>query len=100
MRGPLPCPPVDDYTENEQAKVRAMGREIAAQRVGAGLTQEQLGQRIGLNRKSVTRYESGERDATFGTLVDIADALGISISQLVIGAEERARREASRPTDG
>lgn len=92
---------MDDYTEYEQALVRAMGRRIAAERVSAGLSQEQLAQRVGLSKKSVTRYENGERDAQFLTLVSIARVLGLSsVIELTSAAEEQAKREIASKKQG
>lgn len=96
MLGPLPCPYVDDneYTEYERALVRALGRRIAAERVAAGLTQEELAKRVGIVRKTMVRYENGERDAPFITLIGIARALGLeSVSDLTVAAEAAAKRE-------
>jgi transcriptional regulator with XRE-family HTH domain len=89
---------VDDneYTEYEQALVRALGRRIAAERVAAGLTQEELAKRVGVVRKTMVRYENGERDAPFITLIGIARALGLeSVTDLTLAAEAAAKREVS-----
>jgi len=98
--GPLPCPYVDDneYTEYERALVRALGRRIAAERVAAGLTQAELAKRVGIVRKTMVRYENGERDAPFITLIGIARELGLeSVSDLTVAAETIAKREVPSP---
>ena len=62
---------------------RVLGQRIAETRRAAGLSQEQLADRIGMERRSVQRYESGERDPRFTDLVRIADALGVPLADLV-----------------
>ncbi|MFE7516138.1 helix-turn-helix domain-containing protein [Streptomyces sp. NPDC057540] len=55
-------------------------RELRAE---AGLSQDQLADRVGMERRSIQRYERGERDPRFTDLVLIADALEVSVAQLV-----------------
>jgi len=64
-------------------KRRALGENIARYRRGAGLSQDQLAERIGKERRSVQRYERGERDPSFSDLVLIADNLDVTIAALV-----------------
>lgn len=52
-------------------------------RRAAGLSQDQLADRVGLERRSIQRYESGERDPRFTDLVLIAEALGVTVEVLV-----------------
>ncbi|MER5705976.1 helix-turn-helix transcriptional regulator [Streptomyces sp. NPDC002122] len=64
---------------------RALGENIIRLRREAGLSQDQLADRIGKERRSVQRYERGERDPSFSDLVLIADGLDVSLAQLVGG---------------
>lgn len=89
---------MDDYTNDEQALVHALGRQIAAERVAKGLTQERLASAVGIAKKSLTRYENGERDPQLWVIVRIAEALNIVPSQLMIRAE--ARRDEDRVARG
>lgn len=61
----------------------ALGRRMRELRTAAGLSQDQLADRIGMERRSIQRYERGERDPRFSDLVLIADALGVSVVELV-----------------
>lgn len=85
---------MNEYTEREQALIRALGRQIAAERVAIKMSQEALAERVGISKKSVTRYEQGERDVPFGTLVAMADALGVPVSQLLRSSEARAGQDS------
>ncbi|MGW6395396.1 helix-turn-helix transcriptional regulator [Streptomyces sp. NPDC055103] len=61
----------------------ALGDRLRELRTAAGLSQDQLADRIGMERRSVQRYERGERDPRFTELLLIADALGIPVEELV-----------------
>lgn len=73
---------------------RALGRQIAAERFAQGLSQEQLGDAIGAHKNTVYRYETGDREVTWGAIKKIAAALRMRPSQLLAAAEERAARDA------
>ncbi len=62
---------------------RALGQRIAAYRQAAGLSQDQLADRIGMERRSIQRYEAGERDPRFTDLFLIANALDVPLADLV-----------------
>ncbi|MCY0954727.1 helix-turn-helix transcriptional regulator [Streptomyces sp. H27-S2] len=47
------------------------------------MSQDQLADRIGLERRSIQRYESGEQDPRFTDLLLIATALEVPVTQLV-----------------
>lgn len=91
---------MDAYTNDELALVHALGRQIAAERVAKGLTQEQLASMAGIAKKSLTRYENGERDPQLWAIVKIADALGIIPSQLMVRAEARYTEGKAARGDG
>jgi transcriptional regulator with XRE-family HTH domain len=46
-------------------------------RVKAGLTQEELGEKLGKYKTYVTKYERGERQITVLDLIDIAEMLDV-----------------------
>lgn len=67
-------------TKTIEAAVRNRIREL---RVARGFTQEQLCERAEISIDAVTRIESGSRTPTLSTLVSIAKALGVELSELV-----------------
>lgn len=95
----VPCGSVESTQSRRQAEVEALGSAIRAERNAAGLSLDGLGQRVGIHRNTVSLYELGKMEVPFGTLVDIADALGMSVSQLARSGEERLRREAARSAE-
>lgn len=62
-----------------------LGKRIACARRAAGLTQEELGERIGSPKNSVSEWERGLRQPRIEILVRIADAIGLTVDQLIRG---------------
>lgn len=52
-------------------------------RTASGVSQEELALRAGVDRTFISRLERGERQPTITTLISIADALGVSATDLV-----------------
>lgn len=48
-------------------------------RLAKGWTQKDLAEKMGVKQSLVSRWESGECNYTIDTLIDIADALGLSV---------------------
>ena len=55
---------------------------IRARRIALGLSQAQLAQRAGVSLRQLSRYEAGEQQPVLSAAVMLADALGISLTQL------------------
>lgn len=53
-------------------------------RVKRGLTQEQLAYDSGVDRSVLSGVESGQRGLLYERLFDIADALGVPASELMV----------------
>ena len=65
------------------ARRRAIGDHIRTARLTAGLTQEQVALRIGMDRATYNRIEMGHAAALLDSLIRIADAIGVPLSDLV-----------------
>ena len=52
-------------------------------RRGRGISQLRLARELGLNQNSISRYESGEREADYKTLCAIADFFSVSVDYLL-----------------
>lgn len=70
----MPAPPPDPSQLAQRRQ--AFGERLRAARRAAGLTQEQLAQRAGLDRPAYSEIERGQRDARLTTLLRIESALG------------------------
>jgi transcriptional regulator with XRE-family HTH domain len=55
---------------------RIFGEEVRRARIAAGLTQEEMSLRCGLQRTHIARIESGRYDVRLDTMAKIADSLG------------------------
>ena len=87
-----------------------LGRAVRELRRGLGLTQEELAELSGMDRAYEGAIERGERRPTYGKVLDLAQALGVSGAELVAraaahGAEDGAlsrtpARRRSRPGPG
>ncbi|MFD4662444.1 helix-turn-helix transcriptional regulator [Streptomyces halstedii] len=62
---------------------RELGRRLGDARRAAGMSQEHLGDLIGVERRTIQRYESGTRDPRYTDLLLLADALGVDLADLV-----------------
>ena len=85
-------------------KFRLQFRTIRERR---GLTQVALGQRAGIAPASISHFETGQRVPSLESLVKLADALGVSVDELLgrVPAEESTHvdplflRASRAPTD-
>ena len=65
--------------EQKQQTRDRIGLRIMALRKLAGLTQEQLSERAGLQRSHIAKIERGKYAVTFETIQAIAEALGMTV---------------------
>lgn len=70
--------------------VAAFGEALRAVRLEAGLSQEALADRAGLDRTYVSGTERGRKNPTLKSIARLSDALGVSMTELL------ARTEAKR----
>ncbi|RLV66374.1 XRE family transcriptional regulator [Streptomyces sp. CBMAI 2042] len=65
------------------ARRRSIGRRIRAARESKERTQEQIALSIGMDRATYNRIEQGHSAALVDSLILIADAIGVPLSELV-----------------
>lgn len=75
--------PADPPSERILRQRRAIGARIRDTRLWHNLTQEELGERADLDRKTIYRVELGTTSARVDWLIAIADALDVPLSDLV-----------------
>lgn len=63
--------------------IQRFGKQLQRLRTRRGLTQEQLAVTAGLSRTFLTRLELGQHDPSLGTLVRLAKALRVSVTELL-----------------
>ena len=76
---------------------KALGRAVRKYRHRLGLTQESASERADLHRTYLADVERGARNASIGSIVKVANALEVSVSDLFKAAEgEMATDKASK----
>ena len=60
---------------------------IAAVRKAAGLTQEQLGELLGVTRQAVSKWESGQTTPDAATIAALCEKLHVSADYVLLGKE-------------
>lgn len=66
----------------------ALGATVRSLRRSAGLRQEDLAHSAGIHFTTLRRIENGKADPTFSTMRHLAEALDITLAELVALAEE------------
>ena len=78
-------------------RLDAVGRKIRERRLALKLSQEQLAERLGIDRVQVYRHENGLHGMDLGTLFQYAEALETDVEALIPKqAGERNERELVR----
>ncbi len=67
-----------------------VGKRVRHRRWMVGMTQQQLGDIVGIKFQQIQKYETGMNRISASRLWDIAQALGVSISFFFEGFEEEA----------
>jgi len=75
--------PATQWERSADAALRSAGDRIARARKAQGLTQKQLGQKLGLPQSQVSRIERNPDATTLRTLKRVARALGVDVRALV-----------------
>ena len=73
-----------------------VGAKIRAARIAKGMTQEELGQMLGVQKSAVAKYESGRVvNIKRSTLKKISDILGIRPSELIFEEMQKNNEDIS-----
>ena len=75
---------------------KPMGEQLRAWRAVRGLSQRDLAQRAGVVYPLVARLEMGQTDPRLSTLERLAEALGLSLVDLLTGPETMKRSAKKR----
>jgi transcriptional regulator with XRE-family HTH domain len=74
--------PVDKY----------VGSRVRMRRIMLGMSQEKLGEALGLTFQQVQKYEKGTNRVAAGRLIRIAEILGVPVSFFLEGPDHNAAR--------
>ena len=67
---------------------RYVGSRVRMRRITVGMSQEKLGEALGVTFQQVQKYEKGVNRVSAGRLYEIAGVLGVPVSYFFDGAEE------------
>lgn len=79
----FPC----DKTYNMTDSIENIGLMIRNERLRKGLTQEELGERVGVGKAQISKIERG-KGLTIKTVTKVLDALGMPASVVLKGEQE------------
>lgn len=76
--------------DEDREKLRELLKELRKNE--ADLTQVELSQALGRPQSYVSKYETGERKLDYVEIIDICDALGVSMKRFNSLYEKRTRK--------
>lgn len=68
---------------HDEALLSRIGARLQAARVARGMTQAQLAEAVSIEPVTLSRYETGARGASITVLAAAAQALGVTLADLV-----------------
>lgn len=72
--------------------VKKIGEFIAYNRKNKGLTQEQLGEKLGVSNKTISRWENGNYMPDLSLLKPLSEELGITLNELLSGEKIKSEK--------
>lgn len=72
------------------------GKNLQALRLGHGLTQTELAERIGVRQVTVSAWERGYREPNFEACEKLADALNVPLSAILVSGDDGASDDLVR----
>ena len=80
--GAVGTPARDEF--DKVTKAFCLAQTLREERIRAGLTQEQLAEKIGTNKTYISRLENGKADVQLTTLFRIFEGLGRRVSLTIL----------------
>ena len=71
-----------------------VGRRVRERRLALGISQEKLGNALGISFQQVQKYEVGTNRVAAGRLWDMANILEVDVGYFFEGIQKRAKRKA------
>ena len=73
------------HERRNEKKKKKIGKFISENRKRKGLTQEQLGNILGVSNKTISRWENGNYMPDLSLLIPLSETLDISLNELLNG---------------
>lgn len=68
---------------NKATKIYRLGRKIFAKRKELGLSQNELAENLDISREHLAKIETAKRTVSLDLLIEISDALGVKVRDLI-----------------
>ena len=82
--------------KSERTDISIIGNNIAKYRKKKGYTQKQLGELLDVNYKTISKWENGNVGPDITILPNLADVLGVSIEEILLGVKKRNKKRNTR----
>lgn len=82
--------------KSERTDISIIGNNIAKYRKKKGYTQKQLGELLDINYKTISKWENGNVGPDITILPNLADVLGVSIEEILIGVKKKNKKRTIR----
>ena len=83
----------DEWASRKEVEILTVGEIIRAARIAKGLTQEELGKLVGVQKSAIAKYENGRVvNIKMGKIVKIAQVLGLNGNELIESRPVTAKR--------
>lgn len=76
-----------------------LGQRISCRRKALGISQEELGARLGVSRQAVSKWETGAAVPDMENLLSLAREFGVSVAELTATPEPPDIKETVKPPD-
>ena len=82
--------------KSERTDISIIGNNIAKYRKRKGYTQKQLGEILDINYKTISKWENGNVGPDITILPNLADVLGVSIEEILLGVKKKNKKRSTR----
>lgn len=76
-----------------------LSENIFRYRRSLGLSQEQLAERIGVSRQTISKWEGGQSAPDVDKLISLADCFGVTVDELIRGKESASPKPDTEEND-
>ena len=84
---------------SDEGIIRSFGERLKSARLKKGMTQEELGESLGIDKSRVSDYENGNRRCSITTAYRLAKAIDASFDYLFDGEEDEGMKSYQKCSD-
>ena len=91
--------PKSKYTSKPPKEYLKIGERLEHVRKQCGLSQAELGERVGISQRAISEYECGWNRLSLPTLLKITNVLGVSLEEFDCNHKEGVKNQRASPTN-